>query len=113
MITVYLFNDDLSLSHAELIGADDEIPKNGTTTAPEGYEPFKYDANSNKWLGVTKEEWSETHPITIIPTDTDQLKTMVGTLVAENAKKDQSIRQLQTMAGTLVAQVAELQKGSN
>lgn len=45
------------------------------------------------------------------PTETDKLKLMVGNLVAENAKKDQSIKQLQEMTGTLVAQIAELNKG--
>lgn len=113
MITVYLYKEDFTFSHAELVNENSMIPSNATTTAPSGYNPFYYNKDSDTWIGVSKEEWEQTHPNVEAPTDTDQLKTMVGTLVAENAKKDQSIKQLQTMAGTLVAQVAELQKGSN
>lgn len=109
---IYFYNDDLTFSHVGVMNGEG-LPTNATKTAPSGYEPFSYNPTEDSWKGASKEEWESTHASAEVPNDTDQLKTMVGTLVAENAKKDQSIKQLQTMAGTLVAQVAELQKGSN
>lgn len=111
---VYFYDGRLKFDHVGVVNAGEDMPENATTVAPEGYEPFSYNASSDSWTGVSKEEWETAHPSTpTAPTEVDQLKAMVGNLVAENAKKDQSIKQLQTMTGTLVAQIAELNKGGN
>lgn len=73
----------------------------------DGYLNHSYDVLNNKWTG-NNDGLEKVEPA---PTETDKLKAMVGNLVAENAKKDQAIKQLQTMTGTLVAQIAELNKG--
>lgn len=73
----------------------------------DGYLNHSYDVINSKWVGNNDGlEQAE-----LKPDDTDQLKLLVGNLAAENAKKEQSIKQLQTMTGTLVAQIAELNKG--
>ncbi len=90
----YLFNFSLS----------DEKPVNSTDVDPG-------DKVNPRWTGSDWIEGAKLEPMPIEPTDADQLKLMVGNLISENAKKDQSIKQLQTMTGTLVAQIAELNKG--
>lgn len=75
----------------------------------DGYLNHSYDVINSKWVG-NNDGLEKVEPA---PTEVDKLKAMVGNLVAENAEKDQTIKQLQTMAGTLVAQVAELNKGGN
>ena len=75
--------------------------------------PYTYDTVSESWTGLTEEQFNALPGTPTAPTETDKLKLMVGNLVAENAKKDQAIKQLQAMAGSLVAQVAELNKGGN
>lgn len=109
---VYFYDANLKFDHVGIVSDGEDIPENATAVAPEGYEPFTYNASSDSWTGGSKEEWEAAHPSKpTAPTETDQLKMIVGNLVAENAKKDQSIKQLQTMTGTLVAQIAELNKG--
>lgn len=78
----------------------------------DGYLNHSYDVLSNKWIG-NNDGLEQVEPTPTAPTEVDQLKLMVGNLVSENAKKDQSIKQLQTMTGSLVAQIAELNKGGN
>lgn len=75
--------------------------------------PYTYNPVSEDWTGLTEEQFNELPEKPTAPTTVDQLKLMVGNLVSENAKKDQSIKQLQTMTGSLVAQIAELNKGGN
>ena len=83
-----------------------EQPENSTDVDPG-------DKVNPRWTGSDWIEGVVLEPAPIAPTETDKLKLLVGNLVVENAKKDQSIKQLQTMTGTLVAQVAELNKGGN
>lgn len=73
--------------------------------------PYTYDTVSESWTGLTEEQFNALPDTPTEPAAVDQLKLMVGSLVSENAKKDQAIKQLQTMAGSLVAQIAELNKG--
>ncbi|WP_076647338.1 hypothetical protein [Latilactobacillus sakei] len=73
--------------------------------------PYTYDPIKQDWTGLTEEQFKALPEKPTPPTETDKLKLMVGNLVAENAKKDQAIKQLQTMTGSLVAQIAELNKG--
>ena len=103
MKTWYLYNSKTKAYLFNCIHADSQ-PDNSTNINPGDITNPTWD--SDKWVAGP-----EPNPIVIPPTDTDQLKTMTGTLVAENAKKDQAIKQLQTMTGTLVAQIAELNKG--
>lgn len=110
---VYFYDENLKFDYVGVVSSGEDIPENATTVAPEGYEPFSYDKSSDSWISGSKEEWEKSHPSKPVLNETEQLKLMVGNLVAENAKKDQSIKQLQTMAGSLVAQVAELNKGGN
>lgn len=49
--------------------------------------------NSRRWTGSDWIEGAKLEPTPTAPTEVDQLKLMVGNLVAENAKKDQSIKQ--------------------
>lgn len=98
----YLFNDDGDYLFNFVMS--DEKPVNGTDVDPG-------DKVNPKWNGSDWVEGAAVEPTPIAPTETDKLKLMVGNLVAENAKKDQSITQLQMMTGTLVAQIAELNKG--
>ena len=111
---VYFYDANLKFDHVGIVSDGEDIPENATAVAPEGYEPFTYNASSDSWTGGSKEEWEAAHPSTPTePTETDKLKLMVGNLVAENAKKDQAIKQLQAMTGSLVAKIAELNKGGN
>lgn len=73
--------------------------------------PYTYNPVSEDWTGLTEEQFKELPENPTPPATVDQLKLMVGDLISENAKKDQSIKQLQTMTGSLVAQIAELNKG--
>lgn len=75
--------------------------------------PFSYNPQTGGWTGLTEEQFNALPDTPTAPTAVDQLKLMIGNLVSENAKKDQSIKQLQTMTGSLVAQIAELNKGGN
>ena len=110
---VYFYDENLKFDHVGIVNDGEYMPENATTVAPEGYEPFSYNESSDSWVGVSKEEWETSHPSKPVFNETEQLKLIVGNLVAENAKKEQSIKQLQTMTGTLVAQIAELNKGGN
>lgn len=98
----YLFNDDGDYLFNFVMS--DEKPVNGTDVDPG-------DKVNPKWNGSDWVDGPVLEPTPTAPTETDKLKTMVGNLVAENAKKDQSIKQLQTMTGTLLSQIAELNKG--
>ena len=98
----YLFNDDGDYLFNFVMS--DEKPVNSTDVDPG-------DKINPKWNGSDWVDGPVSEPAPIVPTDAEQLKLLVGNLVAENAKKDQSIKQLQTMTGTLVAQIAELNKG--
>lgn len=108
---VYFYDGRLKFDHVGVVNAGEDMPENATTVAPEGYEPFSYNESSDSWIGGSKEEWENSHPSKQVPNETEQLKLMVGNLVTENVKKEQSIKQLQTMTGSLVAQIAELNKG--
>ncbi|MSD84475.1 hypothetical protein GKC32_10695 (plasmid) [Lactobacillus curvatus] len=108
---VYFYDECLKFDHVGVINAGEDVPENATTVAPEGYEPFSYNESLDSWIGVSKEEWEKSHPSKQMPSETEQLKLMIGNLVSENANKDQSIKQLQAMTGNLVAQIAELNKG--
>jgi len=110
---VYFYDENLKFDHVGIVSDGEDIPENATAVAPEGYEPFTYNSSSDSWTGGSKEEWEKFHPSKPVSNETEQLKLIVGNLVAENAKKEQSIKQLQTMTGTLVAQIAELNKGGN
>ncbi|UTB71944.1 hypothetical protein A4W72_03245 [Latilactobacillus curvatus] len=100
----YLFNDDGD--YLFNFTMSDEKPVNSTDVDPGDKVNPKW--NDSYWIeGVSLE------PTPTAPTEVEKLKLMVGNLVAENAKKDQSIKQLQTMTGSLVAQVAELNKRGN
>lgn len=110
---VYFYDGSLKFDHVGIVNAGEDMPENATEVAPEGYEPFSYNASSDLWIGVSKEEWETSHPSKQVPNETEQLKLMIGNLVTENAKKDQSIKQLQTMTGSLVAKITELNKGGN
>lgn len=98
----YLFNNDGE--YLFNFTMSDEKPVNSTDVDPG-------DKVNPRWTGSDWIEGAKLEPMPIEPTDTEQLKLLVGNLVAENAKKEQSIKQLQTMTGTLVAQIAELNKG--
>lgn len=100
-----------------LIDTDAVMPSGFTDVQP--IQPaYALEFRGDRWVETATQDeinhWAETHSdpdFKSAPTETDQLKLMVGNLVAENAKKDQSIKQLQTMTGSLVAQIAELNKG--
>ncbi|AOO75954.1 hypothetical protein LCW_07765 [Latilactobacillus curvatus] len=98
----YLFNDDGD--YLFNFTMSDEKPVNGTDVDPGNKV-------NPRWTGSDWIEGAVLEPTPIAPTEVDKLKLMVGNLVSENAKKDQSIKQLQAMTGSLVAQIAELNKG--
>lgn len=99
----YLFDKDTGAYKFNYLEATEQ-PENSTDVDPG-------DKVNPRWTGSDWIDGPVSEPTPIVPTDTEQLKLMVGNLVAENAKKDQSIKQLQTMTGSLVAQIAELNKG--
>lgn len=102
-----------------LIDTDAVVPSGFTDVQP--IQPgYALEFRDGQWVETATQDeidhWAETHSdpdFKSEPTETDQLKLMVGNLVAENVKKDQSIKQLQTMTGSLVAQIAEFNKGGN
>lgn len=107
---------------SSLIDNDAVVPSGFTDVTP--IQPaHALEFRDGQWVETATQDeinhWAKTHSDPNFkleptePTETDKLKAMVGNLVAENAKKDQSIKQLQTMAGSLVSQVAELNKGGN
>lgn len=98
----YLFNDDGE--YLFNFTMSDEKPVNGTDVDPGNKVNPKW--NGGEWIDGPVSEPTPTEP-----TEQDKLKATVGNLVAENAKKDQAIKQLQTMTGSLVAKIAELNKG--
>lgn len=101
----------------QLIDNNEPVPTGFTAVQP--IQPaYALEFRGDRWVETATQDeinhWADTHSdpdFKSEPTETDQLKAMVGNLVAENAKKDQSIKQLQTMTGDLVAQIAELNKG--
>lgn len=112
MKLTYVYNPETKYFQNVFEAEDGETVENSTELKPEDglYNP-QWDGA--KWVGQTLDEFIESNPpdTQTPPTTVDELKLLVGNLVAENAKKDQAIKQLQSMAGTLVAQVAELNKG--
>lgn len=100
----YLFNDEGDYLFNFVMS--DEKPANSTDVDPG-------DKVNPRWAGSDWIEGVSLEPTPIAPTEVDKLKLMVGNLVTENTKKDQSIKQLQTMTGSLVAKIAELNKGGN
>ena len=118
MKTIYFYDvSTKSFMYSDLIKDEVEIPLNSTTIPPEADGRGMYDPtwDGEKWVELSESDWIARHKNDkqepTAPTEVDKLKLMVGNLVAENAKKDQSIAQLRTMTGTLVAQIAELNKG--
>lgn len=99
----YLYDKDSNTYKFSYI-LSDEQPDNSTEVDPG-------DKVNPKWNGSDWVDGPVSEPTPTPPTEVDKLKAMVGNLVAENAKKDQAIKQLQLMAGSLVAQVADLNKG--
>lgn len=127
MKTIYFYDvNTKSFMYSDLIKDEVEIPVNATTIPPEADGRGMYDPtwDGEKWVELSESDWIAKHkndtqePANPSDTDftldhntVDQLKLLVGNLVSENAKKDQSIKQLQTMTGSLVAQIAGLNKG--
>jgi len=121
MKTIYFYDvNTKSFMYSDLIKDEVEIPLNATTIPPEADGRGMYDPtwDGEKWVELSESDWIAKHKndpqepdFASEPNMVDQLKLMVGNLVSENAKKDQSIKQLQTMTGSLVAQIAELNKG--
>lgn len=96
----------------------DAVSPSGFTDIPPIQPAYAIEFRDGKWVETATQDeidhWGDTHGdpgAKLAPNPVDQLKTIVGTLVSENAKKDLSIKQLQTMTGSLVSQIAGLNKG--
>lgn len=99
---------------SSLIDTDAVLPSGFTDVRPI-HPAYALEFRDGRWVETATQDeinhWAETHSDPDLKSGHNQVELMFGNLVAENAKKDQSIKQLQTMTGTLVAQIAELNKG--
>lgn len=54
-------NDTKNFSHVDLVNPE-QLPDNCTLIAPEGFEPFVFSIDENKWYGVSEEDFLKAHP---------------------------------------------------